>query len=82
MTEDRKDVDGRGRESPGKIARLSAIITILPASMAAGWMLGYFVFDRLLGTSPWGGIIFTLIGAGTGFYEIIRILTPGGKKRG
>ncbi len=58
------------------IARLSAIITILPASMAAGWVLGYFTVDRYLHLFPWGSITFTLIGAGAGFYEIIKILAP------
>ncbi len=58
------------------IARLSAIITILPASMAAGWVLGYFLVDRTLNIFPWGSIIFTLLGAGAGFYEIVKILIP------
>ncbi len=57
------------------LSRLSAIITIIPASMAAGWMFGHYVIDRYLGSSPWAGILFILIGAGAGFYEITRILT-------
>jgi F0F1-type ATP synthase assembly protein I len=42
--------------------------------MAAGWLFGYFVFDRFLATYPWGTIGFTFLGAGAGFYEIIQIL--------
>jgi len=42
--------------------------------MAAGWVLGYYVVDRLFGTFPWGAVSATLLGAGAGFYEIIRIL--------
>ena len=57
------------------MGRLSAIITIIPASMAAGWMFGHYLLDRYLGTYPWGSICFILIGAGAGFYEITRILT-------
>jgi F0F1-type ATP synthase assembly protein I len=49
---------------------------ILPASMAAGWLLGYFVVDRFLSSFPWGSIVFILFGAGTGFFEIVRILIP------
>lgn len=49
---------------------------ILPASMAAGWMMGYFLLDRCLHIFPWGSITFTVIGAGAGFYEIIKILSP------
>lgn len=60
------------------LARFSAIITILPASMAAGWIIGYLLVDRTLGIYPWGGVLFTLLGAGAGFYEIVKILAPGG----
>jgi len=64
-----------GRQSLySRMARLSAIITILPASMTAGWFLGFYVIDWPFGTYPWGTISATLIGAGAGFYEIIRIL--------
>ncbi len=57
-----------------RIAKLSAIITILPSSMAAGWILGRYVVDRFLDTYPWGTILMILLGAGAGFYEIVRIL--------
>jgi F0F1-type ATP synthase assembly protein I len=63
------------------LAKLSGIIAILPASMAAGWILGFFVADRYLNTFPWCSIAFTLAGAGAGFYEILRILAPGRKIR-
>ena len=64
------------------LAKFSSIVMILPSSMAAGWFLGHFVVDKFLGTSNWGSIIFVLLGAGAGFYEIMRILTDGqrGKK--
>jgi F0F1-type ATP synthase assembly protein I len=58
------------------IARLSGVIMILPASMAAGWVMGYFLLDRSLGIYPWGSVLFTLIGAGAGFYEIVKLLAP------
>ncbi|MGD0101322.1 MAG: AtpZ/AtpI family protein [Acidobacteriota bacterium] len=57
-----------------RIGRLSSIVLALPSSMAAGWLFGYFVFDRFLATYPWGTIGFTFLGAGAGFYEIIQIL--------
>lgn len=66
-----------GRPASGVwVARLSGIIAILPASMAAGWMIGYCLVDRFLATFPWGSILLTMAGAGAGFYEIIRILAP------
>ena len=65
------------------MGRLSAIITILPASMLGGWLLGYYVVDRYLGSAPWGGILLTLGGAGIAFYEIWQILvTERGKTAG
>ncbi len=61
-----------------KLGRLSAIITILPATMAVGWIAGYYLVDRNFDTFPWGSVILCMIGAGVGFYEIVRILTAGG----
>ncbi len=58
-----------------RMGRLSAIIMILPASMAAGWVLGHFLIDRTFSTFPWGGIVAAILGAAAGFYEIYRILT-------
>jgi len=58
-----------------RLGRLSAIIMILPSSMLAGWLMGYFVIDRPFRIFPWGSIILTLLGAGAGFFEIIRILS-------
>jgi F0F1-type ATP synthase assembly protein I len=57
-----------------KLAKFSSIVMILPSSMAAGWLLGYFGIDRWFGIYPWGTILFIMIGAGAGFYEIIRTL--------
>jgi F0F1-type ATP synthase assembly protein I len=68
----------RQRSHVVSLARLSSIVMILPCSMAAGWLMGYFLLDRWMHIFPWGSIIFTFIGAGAGFYEIIKILTPEG----
>jgi len=57
-----------------RIGRLSSIILILPSSMAAGWVLGYFVVDRYILSFPWGSISLTLLGAGAGLYEILKVL--------
>lgn len=58
-----------------RMGRLSSIVTILPAAMAGGWVLGYFLVDRTLGIFPWGGIAGTVFGAAAGLYEIYRLLT-------
>jgi F0F1-type ATP synthase assembly protein I len=68
--------DNPNRESNfyAALGRLSAIITIVPASMAGGWVMGHYLLDRYVGTGPWGGIVFLLIGAGAGFFEITKLL--------
>ena len=58
-----------------RIGRLSSIVTILPAAMAGGWVLGYFLIDGPLDTFPWGSIAATVSGAAAGLYEIYRLLT-------
>jgi F0F1-type ATP synthase assembly protein I len=57
-----------------RMGRLSSIILILPSAMAAGWILGYYLADRYLRIFPWGTIVMTMVGAGTGLYEIVKIL--------
>jgi len=59
----------------GKLGRLSAIVTILPSTMAGGWILGYYIIDHNFGSFPWGSVTSTLLGAVAGFYEIYRLLT-------
>jgi F0F1-type ATP synthase assembly protein I len=58
-----------------KVGRLSGIVTILPATMAAGWVFGYYVIDRFLHTFPWGSVVAAFLGACVGMYEIFRLLT-------
>ncbi len=57
-----------------RLGRLSSIVMILPGSMAAGWILGYYILDRYLTPFPWGSLGLTLLGAGAGFFEIVKLL--------
>ena len=57
-----------------RIGKLSSVILVLPSSMAVGWVIGHFLLDRYLPIYPWGTVGLTLLGAGAGFYEIVRIL--------
>jgi len=50
--------------------------------MAVGWVLGYYILDRLMGTYPWCSIIMLLLGAGAGFYEITKILVDVQRDKG
>lgn len=80
MSDQEPDKKVTRESSSVRMARLSAIVTILPASMAAGWIMGYFVIDRYFNVFPWGTIILTLFGAAAGFYEIVKILQPDGSQ--
>ncbi len=70
----------RGSSFYSALGRFSAIITIIPASMGAGWLFGHYVVDRHFGSGPWGGIACLLIGAAAGFYEIFQILFSNRRK--
>jgi ATP synthase protein I len=41
------------------------------AGIIAGGILGW-VFDRALGTSPWGVIVFLMLGFCAGIYNVMR----------
>jgi len=63
-----------GKSFYARMSRLSAIMMILPTSMAGGWALGYYLVDRSFNTYPWGSLLLAFVGVGAGFYEIYRIL--------
>ena len=65
-----------------RMGRLSSIIFLLPSSMAAGWILGYFLVDRYFSSYPWGSLSLTLIGAVAGLYEVIKILIQDQRSKG
>jgi ATP synthase protein I len=54
-----------------KLAALSSLGLMLPASIAVGLFMGYFL-DKLLGTHPWLLGIFTLLGVVSGFLSLFR----------
>ena len=67
--------------SLGKAMRLS---TEFVAGVIAGGILGW-IFDRLLGTKPWGLIVFLMLGVVTGIYNVMRLsgfFEPTGEKDG
>jgi ATP synthase protein I len=66
-------LDGFGRSSSGPSGvglafRMSAEFV---AGIIAGGILGW-VFDRALGTSPWGVIVFLMLGFCAGIYNVMR----------
>lgn len=55
-----------------KAGLASSIGFILVFSILIGWLIGSSL-DRLLGTSPWLMLVFTLMGIAAGFIEVIKI---------
>ena len=54
-----------------QLARLSTIGVSLVAATAIGLAIGYGL-DRVLGTSPWLMLMFTLFGIAAGFLNLFR----------
>ena len=56
---------------PSAIGRAFRMSTEFVAGVIAGGGLGW-LFDRLLGTSPWGLIVFLLLGFAAGTFNVVR----------
>jgi ATP synthase protein I len=56
------------RSAMGRAFRMSAEFV---AGVAAGGVLGW-LFDRGLGTNPWGLMVFLMLGFGAGIYNVMR----------
>jgi len=71
-----------GASSMGRAFRLSAEFI---AGVAAGGLIGWSI-DRVLGASPWGLIVFLVLGFLTGVYNVMRatgqLQVPSDKKDG
>ena len=65
------------REFAKALTFLSQIAITMAACVFIGVLLGNFL-DRLLGTSPWLLLIFSLLGIGASFKALIDMM-PGGK---
>jgi ATP synthase protein I len=67
---DRHD-SGQPRSDPSAIARGFRLSTELVAGVIVGAIIGW-VLDRLLGISPWGLIVFLLLGFVAGVLNVMR----------
>jgi len=54
-----------------KLADLTSLGMMLPASIAVGLFFGYWL-DKWLGTKPWLLMIMTLLGVASGLISLIR----------
>jgi ATP synthase protein I len=68
----REEAVGRGAVSGGGALGAGFRIAIeLVAALCVGLALGW-VFDRILGTRPWGLIVFFFLGAAAGMLNVFR----------
>jgi ATP synthase protein I len=61
----------RASTSPSALGRAFRLSTEFVAGVIAGGLLGW-LFDRMLGTSPWGMIVFLMLGFAAGIYNVMR----------
>jgi ATP synthase protein I len=64
-------VNEQANAGPSFLGRAFRLSTEFIAGVLAGFGLGW-LFDRWLGTSPWGLIAFLLLGFGAGIYNVMR----------
>jgi len=60
-------------ETARRIAQYSSIIFLLPTCLIIGFLGGQWLDERLA-TEPVFAVIFLLLGAVVGFYQVFRIL--------
>ena len=58
-------------ETSGSVAQAMKISSEFIAGVVVGALIGWFV-DRVAGTSPWGLIVFLLLGFGAGVLNVLR----------
>lgn len=73
------DPEGRGTQSSGLsgIGQAMKVGSEFVAGVIVGFVIGYTI-DRLFGTTPWGMIVFLLLGFAAGVLNVIR--SAGGAK--
>jgi ATP synthase protein I len=68
----------RPASDPSGLGRAFRMSTEFVAGVVAGGGLGW-VFDYALGTTPWGLIVFLLLGFAAGIFNVVRVAgTSGG----
>lgn len=66
--------EGRGAKFRA-LTKLGELLTLgftFALSIVIGLFVGHYLVDRLLGTAPWGVIIFTVFGVVAGFLNLYR----------
>ena len=66
----------RSTADASALARGFRLSTELVAGVLVGALLGWFL-DRVLGISPWGLIVFVLLGFTAGVFNVVRVAGAG-----
>jgi ATP synthase protein I len=79
---DRDERSGESASEPSAIGRAFRMSSEFVAGIIAGGGLGWLL-DRWLGTSPWGLIVFLMLGFAAGTFNVVRAAGAGqaGSKR-
>lgn len=75
QAQSRKDEAGPPQQDPGQNASALARGFRLSTELVAGVLVGAFIgwaLDKWLGTSPWGMMVFLLLGFAAGVFNVIR----------
>ena len=76
-----QDAGARPGADPSAIARGFRLSTELVAGVLVGAAIGWLL-DRWLGISPWGLIVFLLLGFAAGVLNVMRAAGLGGPNKG
>jgi ATP synthase protein I len=68
-------------DGPSPLGRAMQLSTEFTAGVIAGGILGW-IFDRFLGTKPWGMIVLLMLGFVTGVYNVMRTSGFSGPRSG
>ena len=67
----RQETKGRSGPPPGALGLGLRVAVELVSALCVGLALGW-VFDRILGTRPWGLIVFFFLGSAAGMLNVFR----------
>lgn len=73
-SEPRGSKDGPGAKFRA-ITKLGELLTVgftFALSIVLGVLVGHYLVDGMLGTTPWGVIVFTIFGVTAGFINLYR----------
>lgn len=70
-SESRKQTDGAGKSGLEGFGRAMRLSSEFIGGVAVGAAIGWFI-DEMAGTSPWGLIVFLLLGFGAGILNVLR----------